>query len=75
MARFAPVRAEIVEGDWVPASPPSPCPVCRATSGCWISADGEFACCLRTVCDWPVVSGGWLHRLDEGGAPAVLNAR
>jgi len=37
-------------------------------------SDGEFACCMRTVCDWPVVTGGWLHRLEQGRAGAVLNA-
>jgi hypothetical protein len=73
MARVA-FKAEVDEVEWFVASPSRPCPVCQAISGCCIRADGEFACCMRTVCDWPVVTGGWLHRLEQGRAGAVLNA-
>jgi hypothetical protein len=72
MARVA-FRAEPEDVEWFVVSPPRPCPVCRATSGCSIRADGEFACCMRTVCEWPVVTGGWLHRLEQSGAAEVLN--
>jgi hypothetical protein len=49
--------------EWVEASSTRPCPVCGGTSGCSILEDGEFVRCLEVVCDWPVLSGGWLHRL------------
>jgi hypothetical protein len=51
--------------DWVEASTTRPCPVCGGTDGCSILEDGEFVRCLEVVCDWPVVTGGWLHRVRD----------
>jgi hypothetical protein len=68
MMRYTPQLAESDEVEWVGVSALRPCPVCEATDGCRISARGDFACCLRTVCDWPVVTGGWLHPLEQHGA-------
>lgn len=68
MLRVTPRVVEIDEPEWVGASPQRPCPVCAATDGCRTMASDDFVCCLRIVCDWPVVTGGWLHRLDERGA-------
>jgi hypothetical protein len=74
MARNDPVLANVDVVEWVSVSAESACPVCGATSGCRVSVGGEFACCLRTVCEWPMVSGGWLHRLDEADTRAVSRA-
>ena len=50
--------------EWVEVSSAQPCPVCAATSQCCVHGDGEFVRCLNVVCDWPVVSGGWLHHIE-----------
>lgn len=62
MSRYTSV---VVEMEWLEVSRQLPCPVCRATRDCKVSTDRAFACCLNTVCEWPVVTGGWLHRLDR----------
>jgi hypothetical protein len=74
MSRYAPVVANADAPEWVSTSAQRPCPICGATSGCRIMQDGEFACCLRTVCEWPVLSGGWLHPLDKADARAELSS-
>jgi len=42
-----------------------PCPICDACSDCTRLQTGEFAHCTRTVSEWPVLDGGWLHRLEH----------
>ena len=58
--------------EWMEVSDSRPCPVCQATSNCTVQSNGEFACCTRIVCDWPVNTGGWLHRLLPA-QPDILN--
>ena len=52
-------------GGWIEVSVVNPCPACGGTSECSLHEDGEFARCFNSVCDWPVVSGGWLHRIES----------
>ena len=54
---------------WTEASAQRPCPVCRAERGCSVIEGGEFARCMHATSRWPVLGGGWLHRLAE--APPV----
>jgi hypothetical protein len=56
--------AEVDAPEWLKASPKDPCPVCGATDGCKMCEDRTFACCMTVICEWPVLTGGWLHRLD-----------
>ena len=41
-----------------------PCSMCGGTSRCAVQEDGEFGRCFEVVSDWPVATGGWLHRLE-----------
>ena len=50
---------------WVEVSPDRPCRVCDAVRVCATLESGEFAHCSATVSEWPVLDGGWLHRLEE----------
>ena len=72
MSRYA--RAVVEMPEWVDVSPGRPCPVCRATSGCSLLENEEFARCLNVVCDWPVLAGGWLHPLaaQDQEIPALV---
>jgi hypothetical protein len=63
MSRIAPAAVDAPE--WIEASSLHPCPVCGGTSQCSIHEDGEFARCLEIICDWPVLTGGWLHRIER----------
>lgn len=54
---------------WTEASGERPCPVCRAVRGCSVIEGGEFARCLHATSQWPVLGGGWLHRLAEAPTP------
>ena len=57
----APVEAP----EWIAVSAARPCPVCGATCRCSVQEDREFGRCFETVSDWPIVAGGWLHRLES----------
>jgi hypothetical protein len=60
MPRYGPV---VDVPEWLDVSSDRPCPVCGGVSGCGVLEDGEFARCLNVVCERPVLTGGWLHRL------------
>ena len=62
MARYAAASAHVPE--WVEVSSAEPCSMCGRTSRCAVQEDGEFGRCFEVVSDWPVVTGGWLHRLE-----------
>ena len=69
MSRYA---SPVIDApEWVTVSADHPCPVCGATSECGVLEAGEFARCLNTVCEWPVLNGGWLHRLNEADAGSL----
>jgi hypothetical protein len=50
---------------WSPVSAEHPCPVCRAPDGCATAPfrGGLAVDCRKVVSAWPMVDGGWLHRL------------
>ncbi len=58
---------------WIEVSSAKPCPACDGITECSVHEDGEFARCLNVVCDWPVVSGGWLHRIERGAVEMVAS--
>jgi len=70
MSRYAHAAVDVPE--WIEVSPARPCPICGGTSRCSIHEEGEFARCLKVVCDWPVLTGGWLHRIEMREAAQVL---
>jgi hypothetical protein len=51
------------QAEWQTVSREEPCAICAGESGCSVDSDGEFARCLTTPSEWPIVSGGWLHRV------------
>jgi hypothetical protein len=63
VSRYASPVVDVPE--WMEVSTEEPCPICGSDSQCKVLEDGEFACCVKTVCDWPVLTGGWLHRLSD----------
>jgi hypothetical protein len=48
---------------WFRVSKQHPCPICGKTDWCGTTADGVFACCMRTKSDKPTRNDGWLHRI------------
>lgn len=63
MSRYAGLVADVPE--WVSVSLERPCPVCGASTECTILEDDVFARCVNVVCERPVLTGGWLHRLSD----------
>lgn len=55
------------ECDWSTVSARMPCPICAGVDACHRDADGCFARCSRSPSDWPIVGGGWLHRIESDG--------
>ena len=62
MSRYAEASVDMPE--WDEVSSMQPCPICSGSSQCAVHQDGEFVRCLTVVCDWPVATGGWLHRIE-----------
>jgi hypothetical protein len=50
-------------GAWVDVSPACPCRVCGAVSKCMVLESGDFVLCRQGVSEWPMLGGGWLHRV------------
>jgi hypothetical protein len=69
MSRYAEASVDVLE--WVEVSSTQPCPICGGVSRCAVYGDDEFVRCLEVVCDWPVVTGGWLHRLEGRAVETV----
>jgi hypothetical protein len=61
------------EVEWTFVSVKHPCSICGGHEGCRIADSEHFACCVRTSSDWPLTTGGWLHRLapSSGVQPRV----
>ncbi|MEO7327920.1 MAG: hypothetical protein ABI193_05045 [Minicystis sp.] len=53
-----------VEVEWTLVSGKSPCSICGGAHGCRRGFDGEFACCKQVSSEWPLTSGGWVHRVE-----------
>ena len=47
---------------WESVSSKLPCPVCGADTGCRLHSEEPFVLCAQTPSDWPLTTGGWLHR-------------
>ena len=60
---IASARSAMTEADWSATSSIEPCPVCGAAEGCRRHTQQAFVSCLRTVSEWPLTTGAWLHRL------------
>lgn len=69
VSRYGNAVADV--GGWIEVSSSGPCPVCGGTAECSVHDDGEFARCLNVVCDWPFVSGGWVHRIETRAVEMV----
>ena len=52
---------------WVRASKRSPCPVCKDTNWCSVTADGTLAKCMK------VEAGSWKSKTDKNGTPYYLH--
>jgi hypothetical protein len=55
------------ESQLVPVSEDEPCPVCKGSSWCSISADGMKAFCRRVESDSRTANSGYLHVLTDSG--------
>ena len=69
MSRYTAGSVDVVA--WIEVSTLQPCPICGGTSRCAVHEDGEYVRCLEIVCDWPVLTGGWLHRIENGPAEPI----
>jgi len=50
---------------WTRVSKSKPCPVCKHSDWCGVSADGILAICMRVESARPSRNGGWVHRLRD----------
>lgn len=57
------------DADWLMSSLAEPCPVCGGAESCHRHSEHGFASCVRTVSEWPLTTGAWLHPV----APATLH--
>ena len=64
-------RTSTTDADWTDVSSHYPCAVCGAHSNCSRRVDDVFVSCTRHPSDWPLTTGGWLHRLTLGAVPAA----
>lgn len=53
------------ECEWSTVSARRPCSICAGIDACHRETDGAFARCTRSPSDWPIVGGGWLHRIQS----------
>jgi hypothetical protein len=61
-----------VEGEWTFVSVKHPCRICGGHEGCRRGFDDSFACCVRRASDWPLTTGGWVHRLQAPTSHRVV---
>jgi len=54
-----------VEIEWTVVSVKHPCTICAGYDGCCRGSDDEFACCTQVPSEWPLVAGGWVHRVSR----------
>ncbi len=79
MSRYGSVALDASEG--IDASLAHPCLICYRMIGCSTLRDEDFARCVEWPSEWPLVAGGWLHRIEihrrqpisasSGSRPAV----
>lgn len=63
-------RSSTLDLDWDSVSAREPCAICGAGAVCRRHAVDRFACCVHEPSDWPLSTGGWLHRLTTGATRA-----
>jgi hypothetical protein len=59
MIKTLPLSAE---PGWESVTGKCRCPVCGSDAGCRLHADEAFVACENTPSEWPLTTGGWLHR-------------
>lgn len=59
------------EPAWEAVSAKLPCPVCGGEEGCRMHAEESFILCTQVRSEWPLTTGGWLHK----DRPAQKTAR
>jgi hypothetical protein len=64
MARYG--SAVVVASEWIDVSPDQPCSVCGGVEACAAMRDEAFARCMEQQSEWPLIVGGWLHRVQVG---------
>jgi hypothetical protein len=52
------------EPAWENVSSKLPCPICGGESGCRLHAEEMFVLCTQVRSEWPLTTGGWLHRSE-----------
>jgi len=67
MARISAYAAH--DWEWLVVSSRRPCSVCGGADTCHRASEGGFARCVRRPSDWPIVGGGWVHRLTPEARP------
>jgi len=58
------------DGEWSFVSGKQPCHICGGHEGCRRGFEGQFASCVRVSSDWPLTTGGWVHRMNLTAAVA-----
>ena len=71
MRRYGAAVVDVTK--WVDVTDKSPCEVCGATSRCSVMRDERFVRCAEQPSEWPLVIGGWLHRVDTLAADRSVN--
>jgi hypothetical protein len=76
--------SSMVEPIWETVTRKDPCPVCAAESDCQIHGEEAFVACRNVCSEWPLTTGGWLHRAQassgrrapsESGTYAMCDVR
>lgn len=62
MARRSPKVVDQI--DWIDVCSEQPCAVCGGVEDCRSMGDNQFVWCQIQPSEWPLVTGGWLHRID-----------
>jgi hypothetical protein len=63
------------EPAWESVSGKAPCPICGGESGCRLHAEEGFVLCTQVRSEWPLTTGGWLHRSEPvTGTTRALSA-
>jgi hypothetical protein len=52
------------EPAWESVSSKMPCPICGGESDCRLHAEELFVHCTKVLSEWPLTTGGWLHRSE-----------
>jgi len=65
-----------VDVEWTLVSAKAPCIICSGENGCRRGFGNEFACCTQVASEWPLSSGGWVHRVcRHSRVRAIKDAR